>query len=817
MYHSDGRLPVFGRKLGCWLVVGICLLVAGCSSIEERIQAHYDRGLELLKEGEPVKAGLEFRNALSLDNDFVPALYELAKVELGRGEFVRAAGFFQKVAEIDQQHIESRIELAKIFMLANRIENATRYTDEAFALDPTRPRILANKAAIAMRNQKFDEAKEFADQVLLLEPDNSDALIVLAAIRMADKDMKGALEVLSRGVEENEGFLGLQLLKLTALEALSETAEIEETFKDIIQRDPKKTELRYAFARWYISKGRMEEAEAVIRSYADENPELTEARLNFIRFVRQERGIEAALQELNEVIEAQKTDIFDYEFAYAELLFLSNKNAEGIELVKNLITKEPEPLNKMRARLYLADKYLRLGRSDESKILVDAILQEDPKNSGALEVRAALLISERKDVEAIETLVEARDLQPNSTNILRLLAFAYERVGRIELAEESLVKAVQIDNFKPGLGLNLTSFLFRHGKADHAEDILSRIIENAPADTSALAELAKIKLRKKQWIEAESIATKLEAADSNNRTLANEIRAAALAGQKKYEESIEMLKGVLTDGTGIDASLSNLFNVYLRAEKYEDARKLVEDALEANPQDPRIQVRLGVLHYLQKNLAKAEAAYKKAIEIGPDALVGYYALTDFYMKTGRFDDAIAIGNRGTKLDGNVLPLRFLLAQIFEQTKKIEEAISEYEQIFLAEPRSLVAANNLASLLSEKQASEADLDRAFEIANTRLRNTKVPQFLDTLGRIHYLRGDYANAVSFLKPAAEGLPNMPIVQFHLGMAYKGLNRDDLAEEVLLKAKSLMGDGTFSKREELLAALEQLSNAKNKKTAD
>jgi hypothetical protein len=53
------------------------LLLAGCGSAED----HYQRSLKLLDQKDYVKAGLEFRNAVKLKKDFVPAWRELSQIE----------------------------------------------------------------------------------------------------------------------------------------------------------------------------------------------------------------------------------------------------------------------------------------------------------------------------------------------------------------------------------------------------------------------------------------------------------------------------------------------------------------------------------------------------------------------------------------------------------------------------------------------------------------------------------------------------------------------------------------------------------------
>ncbi|MCA3575527.1 MAG: tetratricopeptide repeat protein, partial [Aestuariivirga sp.] len=137
--------------------------------------------------------------------------------------------------------------------------------------------------------------------------------------------------------------------------------------------------------------------------------------------------------------------------------------------------------------------------------------------------------------------------------------------------------------------------------------------------------------------------------------------------------------------------------------------------------------------------------------------------------------------------GDDSALRLMLAGILEARGKADEAIAEYELLILSDPTSTVVANNLASLLSEKSDDPRALERAFNIA-VRFQNSDVPQFLDTLGWIHYLRGDNHAALPLLKRAAEKLPKSGAVQFHLGMALKQAGEAELSARTLERAITL-----------------------------
>ena len=78
------------------------------------------------------------------------------------------------------------------------------------------------------------------------------------------------------------------------------------------------------------------------------------------------------------------------------------------------------------------------------------------------------------------------------------------------------------------------------------------------------------------------------------------------------------------------------------------------------------------------------------------------------------------------------------------------AISEYQYVLTQQPGSLVAANNLASLLADHRTDKASLEQAQSLA-TSLRKSQVPQFKDTLGWVTYRQGDYKSAVPLLEQA------------------------------------------------------------------
>ena len=100
-------------------------------------------------------------------------------------------------------------------------------------------------------------------------------------------------------------------------------------------------------------------------------------------------------------------------------------------------------------------------------------------------------------------------------------------------------------------------------------------------------------------------------------------------------------------------------------------------------------------------------------------------------------------------------------------------------------------NNVASLIAEHRSDEASLERAYQLA-MRLRDLDVAQFKDTLGWVHFRRGEYHAAADYLESAVEGLPEHALVRYHLAQTYAALERHDDARAQLTKAAELVGEG-------------------------
>jgi tetratricopeptide (TPR) repeat protein len=740
--------------------------------------AYLQRGIDYATNGEPVEATLEFRNALRLNADLVDAQLGLAQALEQQGDFNNAAKSYLAVTEQSADNVLARVRLSYILLAAGQIDQAVKFADEANAIAPGSAAVLVARAAIAMRQGDSPSAVTLAKEALTLEPENTDALVVLASERLLGSDPAGALMFLDQVSSLGERDIGIQTLRLTALEAMGDEPGVEELFKKLITLFPDVPSIREGLTGWYLGKDRKDDAEAVVRQFVADNANDEQAALSLISFLYAQRGPDAAASELEGLIEARNNSAEAYTFrqALAQLRYQSGATDTAIGLMQALVADTADSTLKNQARAQLASMLIT-NEPSEAMALIDAVLAEDERNVDALGLRASIRLADGEFEAASQDLVAALNEAPDNANLHGLLAQAYEATGSAALAQEQYAKAAEISGYTPDAGVPMARFFLRYGKSDQALRVLEAVRSRTPDNREVLGMLAELRLSAQDWAGAQEIADTLRTLGSDGgAATADRIGAAALIGLNRFNESIDLLQGVLLNGASRDQILPDLIGAYVRSGKPEAAEAYLNDILGQNPDDAEARILLGSVHMVQGKTDLAETEFKSAAD-NPDSRGGDIALAQFYWTTGNLEAAEQAAKAGLEESPDSVPLGRFLAAIYERSERFDDAIAQYELLLERDPSSAVTANDLASLLSDRRTDAESLARAYEIAQ-RLVGSEIPQYLDTLGWIYHLRGDQAAALPLLKSAAERLPNVGLVHFHLGQVLRELGQLDAA---------------------------------------
>jgi tetratricopeptide (TPR) repeat protein len=775
--------------IGRALLLSALLLVAGCGSPEDRAQSYYERGMKLLSQQDYVKASIEFKNALQLKKNLVGAWRGLAQIEEQNQNWESLRSILRTVVELDPKDVESSVKLGRLMFFSNELDQALDLVNAADALDGRNAKVLGLRAAILLRLNDSTRAKREAQAALDLDPTNAEALAVLAAERQARGDLEGALLILDREPEAHVGDVGIQLFRVNLLERMGKTEQAENVFHKLIEVYPEQAAFRAILIKYLVAQKRVDDAEKELRAWAAAKPADVETGLNLIRFLRTVKGSDAARQELVTRIKAGGQS-FKYQMALAEFDFEQGNVTDSIQLLEKLASSSDLPEHALAAQVKLAEIHLSRKNLNVAENLIAKVLLKDDRNAGGLKVRASIRLEQGQLDGAIADLRQALNDQPRSAELMLLLATAYERSGSIELAEKQYADAIKASNFDAVFGLKYVAFLQRRGQVGPAEDILIELATRSPKNVAILSTLAQVRLTRQNWTGAQEIADAIRRIGDNSG-LADQIMGATLSGRNKYDESIAALQNAYAAAPSVQPMVT-LVNAFARAGKLDRAVAFLQTVLASNRDNAEAHVLLGSIQLAKNAQEEALNSFRTAIERQPKNMAGYRALAQFYLRQRNDEDALKVTRAGLEQQPDSFAMHLLLAGVLDLKGDYEAAIAECEYLLKQEPGSLIAANNLASLLSEHRTDKASLERAHSVAAV-LRKSQVPSFKDTLGWIYYQRGDYKSAISLLEEAAAALPDRAVIRYHLGMSYIAAGQLEKASEQLKKARELAPDNS------------------------
>jgi tetratricopeptide (TPR) repeat protein len=234
------------------------------------------------------------------------------------------------------------------------------------------------------------------------------------------------------------------------------------------------------------------------------------------------------------------------------------------------------------------------------------------------------------------------------------------------------------------------------------------------------------------------------------------------------------------------SALQGLTAIDIKEKKPEAARARIEAAIAKSDRNDSVQLLAGRTYASLGDMAAAEKAFKRALEINPANLDAYAALGTLYATEKRLAEATAEFDKLAQRQPKAIGPATTVAMLLQMQNKEAEAKERYQKIIAQNPHAAVAANNLAWIYAEEGQN---LDVALQLAQTaKAALPDVPEVNDTLGWVYHKRGTSQLAITPLKESIAKDPNNGKYHYHLGVAYAGAGDAVKAREALERALSL-----------------------------
>ena len=294
----------------------------------------------------------------------------------------------------------------------------------------------------------------------------------------------------------------------------------------------------------------------------------------------------------------------------------------------------------------------------------------------------------------------------------------FEVTGRSELATESIdayKKALEIAPHSPVIMERLAEI---YAKSQHIRDAVleaQEVLKIEPDNVDAHRLLARIYVRTLGDLNAGEVQKEnLDKAivqfqavlKSDPNDLNSELWLARLYRfENQHSEAEKVLRGILQHDTENGPALEQLSQLLIDEGRAQEAVTLLSEAA-GDSSSPEVFDLLGDAYSQSKNFAKAEEAYRKAIEGDPDDPGHRHGLAQALLSEDKYADALEQFKRLSELEPGTSENFLRMAQLYRRMGKFDQAESSLLRAKQLAPGSVEVLYNEA-LLYEDQGRYAD--------------------------------------------------------------------------------------------------------------
>jgi len=435
------------------------------------------------------KAVTAYRKAIELDHDNLDAIRGLAQNLLNDGQTDEALEQYKIIADSNPEDAQTYLRMAEIYRRDGQFDQALDNLKRAESMVQDSMEVPYNIAAVYQAEGRYDDAAQIlqdllkktekAENAYSQSEKNNRAVFLerLGTIYRDNHNDQHAVEtfrkMLTLGNDNTER--GYQQIIDTYREA-KEWSKATEAAQEATQKLPNDRGLKMVYAAQLADTGQPDTALAQVKSLLKGTPEDRDVQITLSQmYSRLKRWPEAEAA----VDQAGHLSVKDDDKEYVEFL---------------------------RGSLYERQK-----KYEQAEDVFRKVLATDPKNAAVLNYLGYMLADRGTKLdEALVMIKKAVELEPANGSYLDSLGWAYFRLGKYELAENSLIKAAQRMASDPTVEDHLGDLYQKTGHLKLAAAHWERALDEwnktvaAEVDTDSLAQVtqklesAKMKLAKEE-------------------------------------------------------------------------------------------------------------------------------------------------------------------------------------------------------------------------------------------------------------------------------------------------------------------------------
>lgn len=694
-------------------------------------------------------------------NNFIARL-DLANALIADGQYDAGQKYVDELRKLSPKHPGVLYLDALVAFNKKDLSRASTSITGSLGSAPNNPAALLLGGAIATASNEPAQAEERLRDAVKLAPGNPYARKLLASLYLRQRQPQKADEILQPALAAKPDDPGLISLAGEIALMKGDYSEASRAFDKVAKLNPSDGSVRTQSAAIQFAKGDTEAGFAELEAASKANPNNANPDIALVLAHLQRKEYDKALNAWNTLQKRQPDNPIVYNLR-AAIDMGKNDPASARKSLEKALQIQP---TYFPAIANLASMDVRDKNVDGARKRFRALLEKEPGNMSGLIALAQLEASNGGSQETVVGLLnEARRANQNSeqptTALVQFYLSKNDPKQALAVAQQSLAGSPTSPRYLDMVG----TLLMQTGSTDQSIAAFRKLVQVNPEAIPFQIKLGQALLQ---------------------------------AGQN--EAALQTFSAALKlRPNAIDAQSAAIGSL-LRANRADEAGKLLADIKLNSPKSPVIPELEGDVKLASKQYADATAIYRKVMATAPspNLVVKTYAAI---AQSGKRSEADAFVADWLKAHPKDTQIRNFDADMALRARDFKRAVANYRVVLDVQPNDVMALNNLAWALSQEKDPQALV--LAEKANSLAPDN--PSIKDTFGWMLVEQGQVKRGLELLKQANAKVPQQRDIALHLAKAEMKNGTKDAAKAVLeslVKSAPDSAEGKESK--ELLATL-------------
>jgi cellulose synthase operon protein C len=704
-----------------------------------------------------------YGQALSLQQNDYSDLVKRAHLSLQLGDYESA-----------QRDATALLSRSRNDPAANYIQGllyfrAARYADAIAALSVTEqgsrrfPPSLFFLAVANLKQGNVDIATGLAERFNELVPDSVQGRKLLASLRLQQGNWTAVHTLLQPVLDNDPDDIAALNLTTNALLREGKIDEGLELLSRLVQLQPDSAEAQARLGAALVLGGKGEVALEHIETALKLDPEFELADILLVRNHLQERDFPAAIAAAEAYRGRHPTSVTPY----------------------NL----------------LASVYREAGDPKKAQEALRGALALDKTDPAANHALAQMALAANDIAGARKFYDTALAGHPDSLSTLIELAMLDAREGNETALVAHLEQARAVDAAALQPRLLLARFYLGKGKPEQVAPLFNNLAMQQQQSPEVLRVLAMAQLANRDASAAQFTLEQLLKSTPDSAPIRHAMAMAAAVAGDEQRTIDELRRAIALDEAYVPSRIA-LARLALVTNSPAEFEEQLAKLIALAPEQPDVLLLQATAAQRRGDISAARSLAEKSFNLAPS--------TTALASLGAYEEALGDPESARRryaswLEGHAddIATRMAYANNLLSAKQFDQAAAQYTAVLQVDPNNLMALNNQAWNLKDKNPVQA-LEYARRAAE---HAPDSPYVLDTLALVEYSNKNYRNAERNIKRALAAAPDQPSIVYHSAMIATALNDQPAARAAL--EKLLAANTDFPEIAEAKALLAQLDH--------